>query len=74
MIWVATHSSSTTGTVLFVVYGLAVSVSDTVLKPIFLGRGVSTPMPVILIGAIGGMLSEGIIGLFVGAALDFALR
>jgi predicted PurR-regulated permease PerM len=35
----------------------------------FLGRGVDAPMPVILLGAIGGMITAGIVGLFVGAVL-----
>ncbi len=34
-----------------------------------MGRGVSIPMPVILFGAIGGMISAGIIGLFLGAVI-----
>ena len=37
------------------------------LRPYLLGRGVETPMPVVLIGALGGMAAEGLIGLFVGA-------
>jgi predicted PurR-regulated permease PerM len=40
-----------------------------VLKPIMLGRGVEAPMLVILLGAIGGMLMSGILGLFVGAVV-----
>ncbi len=43
--------------------------SDGFLKPLFLGRGMSTPMLVILLGAIGGMITSGIIGLFVGAII-----
>jgi predicted PurR-regulated permease PerM len=43
--------------------------ADNVLKPLLLGRGVDAPMPIILIGAIGGMVSAGIIGLFVGAVV-----
>ena len=39
------------------------------LKPLLLGRGVDAPMPIILLGALGGMVSGGIIGLFVGAVL-----
>ena len=42
---------------------------DNVLKPLLLGRGVAVPMPVILLGALGGIVSGGIIGMFVGAAL-----
>ena len=39
---------------------------DNLLKPILLGRGVAVPMPVVLIGALGGMISGGVIGLFIG--------
>jgi predicted PurR-regulated permease PerM len=42
---------------------------DNVLKPLMLGRGVDAPMPVVLIGALGGMATAGILGLFVGATL-----
>ena len=52
-------------TVLLLVFGMA----DNVLKPLMLGRGVDVPMPVILVGALGGMATGGIIGLFVGATL-----
>jgi predicted PurR-regulated permease PerM len=34
-----------------------------------LGRGLDTPMLVVLLGAIGGMITSGIIGLFVGAVV-----
>ena len=37
------------------------------LKPLLLGRGVEAPMPVILLGALGGMATSGILGMFVGA-------
>jgi predicted PurR-regulated permease PerM len=52
-------------TVLLVVSGMA----DNVLKPLMLGRGVGAPMPVILLGALGGMAAGGIVGMFVGATL-----
>ena len=52
-------------TVLLLVAGMA----DNVLKPLMLGRGVDAPMPVILIGALGGMAAAGILGMFVGATL-----
>ena len=42
---------------------------DNVLKPLMLGRGVDVPMPVVLLGALGGMATAGILGLFVGATL-----
>jgi predicted PurR-regulated permease PerM len=59
--------AETTPAVIFLVYCIIVSSSDGFLKPLFLGRGMSTPMLVILLGAIGGMMMSGIIGLFVGA-------
>ena len=46
---------------------LLTGISDNVLKPIMLGRGVAVPMPVILFGALGGMATGGIQGMFVGA-------
>jgi len=59
--------AESTPAIIFAVYCLLVGFSDNLLKPLFLGRGMSTPMLVILLGAIGGMLLSGIIGLFVGA-------
>jgi predicted PurR-regulated permease PerM len=46
---------------------LLTGLSDNVLKPLMLGRGVAVPMPVILFGALGGMATGGIQGMFVGA-------
>lgn len=57
---------ATAGTIAFGVYTFVAGLADNVLKPILLGRGVDVPMPVILIGALGGMVSGGIIGLFIG--------
>jgi predicted PurR-regulated permease PerM len=68
MVW-AFATQSTTAAVIFLIYGLFVSISDSFLKPLLLGRGVDVPMLVILLGAIGGMIMSGIIGLFVGAVV-----
>jgi len=51
------------------VYLVAAGMADNVLKPMLLGRGVDAPMPVILLGALGGMIYSGIIGMFIGAVL-----
>jgi predicted PurR-regulated permease PerM len=67
--WVFSAADSTAIAIVFTVWSLFVSVSDTFLKPLFLGRGLSIPMPIILIGAIGGLILYGIIGLFVGAVV-----
>ena len=63
---------SGTAEIVFTVYMLIVGASDGVLKPLLLGRGVDMPMLVIIIGAIGGMILMGMIGLFIGAVI-FAL-
>jgi predicted PurR-regulated permease PerM len=60
---------STTVASVFAVWSIVVGSSDTFLKPMLLGRGVDTPMLVVLLGAIGGMIVSGIIGLFVGAII-----
>ena len=43
-----------------------VGLADNILKPILMGRGLSTPMLVIFVGVLGGMIAHGIVGLFVG--------
>ncbi len=63
---------SGTAEIVFTIYMLIVGASDGVLKPMLMGRGVDVPMLVILIGAIGGMMLMGMIGLFIGAVI-FAL-
>ena len=55
--------------VAFLIWILLVSLMDNVLKPLLLGRGVNVPMLVIFVGAIGGFLSAGIVGLFVGSVV-----
>ena len=60
---------STLANILFTLYLLIAGMADNVLKPLLLGRGVDAPMPVILLGALGGLIGGGIIGLFVGAVL-----
>ena len=60
-------AESTTVALVFLIWSILVSFSDMVLKPLLLGRGVDVPMLVILLGAIGGMITSGIVGLFIGA-------
>ncbi len=60
-------TDTTTTAVIFAAWCVFVTLIDNVIKPMLLGRGVDVPMLVVVIGAIGGLLSMGIIGLFVGA-------
>ncbi len=64
--YVFSYAEATPATI-FAVYAALVSASDGFLKPLLLGRGVDIPMLVILLGAIGGMILSGILGLFLGA-------
>ena len=59
--------ADTTTAVLFTAWALPVAFADNVLKPLLLGRGLDVPMPVVLLGALGGMILMGILGLFIGA-------
>jgi predicted PurR-regulated permease PerM len=63
----STASTLTAG--LLTAWLILVSLVDNFLKPILLGRGAPVPMLVVFLGAIGGFLSMGFIGLFVGAVI-----
>lgn len=67
-IW-STGDYDTVEAVIYTVLLFVAGMADNVLKPLMLGRGVDVPMPVILLGALGGMATAGILGLFVGAIL-----
>jgi len=61
--------TSSTPAIIFTIYAVIVSMSDSFLKPILLGKGLQTPMLVILIGALGGMIFMGMLGLFIGPVI-----
>ncbi|MBR0841143.1 AI-2E family transporter [Bradyrhizobium liaoningense] len=65
LIWIWMDKDITTA-LLLTIYLVAVGLLDNVLKPLVMGRGLTTPTLVILIGVIGGTLAHGIIGLFIG--------
>ena len=61
--WITMETSTA---LIFTAYMVPVNFVDNILKPIIITRGLKTPMWVIIVGVIGGTLSNGIIGLFVG--------
>jgi predicted PurR-regulated permease PerM len=67
-IW-SSGAYSTAAAIAYSVVLFLSGMADNVLKPLMLGRGVEAPMPVILLGALGGMGTAGILGMFVGATL-----
>ena len=52
--------------ILFAAYMVPVSLVDNLLRPLIMAHGLKTPMLVVLIGLVGGVLAYGLIGLFVG--------
>lgn len=65
LIW-AWLTMSAPHALLLTVILVPLTVMDNVLKPLLMGRGLSTPTVVIFMGLIGGTLSFGLIGLFLG--------
>ena len=68
VVWVFSFAPPVPATI-FAIYMLFAALSDNVLKPLLLGRGVDLPAIVVLFGALGGMVAYGIIGLFLGAVI-----
>ncbi len=60
---------ATVPAVMYSILLLVSGMADNVLKPLLLGRGVDAPMPVILLGALGGMVAAGLLGMFLGAVM-----
>jgi len=69
IVFVIVTKGVSTATIVFSVYVFIAGLADNVLKPLLLGRGVAVPMPVVLIGALGGMVTGGVIGLFIGPVM-----
>jgi len=63
------YAMDPTPAILFTVYFILVMLSDNILKPILLGKGSPVPMIVVFLGAIGGFLATGFLGLFTGAVI-----
>ena len=65
IIWCWTAKETSTA-LMFTAYMIPVSLIDNILRPLVMARGLTTPMPIILIGVIGGTIADGISGLFLG--------
>ncbi len=61
--WLSHEPSSA---VLFTLYMTPVGALESLLRPLFMGQGLETPMLVILIGVLGGTIAYGLPGLFLG--------
>lgn len=65
IIWIWADKDFNTA-LLLTVFFCIVGILDNVLKPLVMGRRLTTPTLVIFIGVIGGTLAHGIVGLFIG--------
>jgi len=51
---------------LFLACSIVALISDNILKPILLGRNAPVPLLVVFLGAIGGFIANGFLGLLLG--------
>lgn len=65
----AFSAMDTTSAIIFTIWSIIAGLSDAVLKPLLIGHGLEVPMPVILLGVIGGVMAYGLVGLFIGAVI-----
>src|SRR5882757_1440114 len=65
IIWIWIEKDFTTALLLTLFLGI-VGIFDNIVKPLVMGRGLTTPTLVIFIGVVGGTLAHGIVGLFIG--------
>jgi predicted PurR-regulated permease PerM len=69
IIYIWASGASTTTAILLTIWMIIVGVLDNVLKPVIMGKGAPVPMLIIFMGAIGGFIFSGFIGLFTGAVI-----
>lgn len=62
-------ATDTVTAILLAIWLTITLVSDNILKPLLLGRGAPAPMLVVFLGAIGGFITSGFLGLFLGAVI-----
>lgn len=68
-IWLLTTGHTGWGIFLFVYGIVAVSGADSVIRPYFISRGAQLPFLLTMLGVLGGALSFGLVGIFLGPVL-----
>jgi len=68
-LYVFNYEDSSLIATLYLVWAIAVGLLDNILKPIIMGKGAGVPMMVIFLGVLGGFISYGFVGLFLGAVV-----
>lgn len=64
-VWLS-YQGETGWAIFTTVAGIIINILDNVIKPLLIGRGAGSPIWIIFIGVIGGVLTMGLIGIFVG--------
>jgi predicted PurR-regulated permease PerM len=67
-IWLFNRGSSGWG-IFMIIWGMGVSTIDNVIKPLIISRGSHMPFILIFLGVLGGALTFGLIGVFIGPTL-----
>jgi predicted PurR-regulated permease PerM len=67
--WLYTHSGMGFAFWFVVAWGVMVTFSDNLLKPLLIGSSLKLPLMLVLLGVFGGFLSFGFLGLFIGPTL-----
>ena len=62
-------NGTTTTAIILTIWMLLVGLLDNVLKPLVMGKGAPVPMLVIFLGAVGGFIFSGFVGMFTGAVI-----
>jgi predicted PurR-regulated permease PerM len=68
VVWMFYTGQTALGIVL-VVFTVVAILLDNVLRPILIRRGADLPLLLILVGVIGGLMSFGLVGIFLGPAV-----
>lgn len=67
--WIYSTSGLGFGFWFVVAWGIMVTFSDNLLKPLLIGSSVKLPMLFVMLGVFGGFVSFGFLGLFIGPTL-----
>jgi predicted PurR-regulated permease PerM len=62
------HSGDSAGGFILLAFAVVACTIDNFLRPLLIRRGASLPLLIIFAGVIGGMISFGVMGIFVGPA------
>ena len=68
-LWLLGQGHTAWGIILFVYGVVAISGSDSVIRPFFISRGAQLPFLLTMLGVLGGALAFGLLGIFVGPVL-----